>query len=312
MKTCRSLLIALSLIGSLSFLPHFALADAPANPGQKEPTAQERVYHFEHKLLPAWVHKSEGAFYADLAQGDTKRLTEAATEIIGKDFADGIKIRKIEKPDGVLITFPKPKEAPECFFAAVLKDGSEYHYVTLELGENILDDGAKTFLCEWSSEGSHLDFGPRKYDDEAHFLSELEVRVEKGTPPKPGAILTPATPPTAQDTASQVWRASMEDGDKPGIGFELQKKAGKITGVAYLLDPNFPHDFSHGMKCLMTIISQSPKEVRFLVPWSEKIKETLSFQFKEPEWPDSFEATVTQISSTEQFASQNYLFTAVK
>jgi hypothetical protein len=200
MKSCRSLLIALSLIGSLSFLPHFALADAPANPGQKEPTESDRVYYFEHKLLPGWVHKSEGAFYSDLEQGNTKQLTDAATEILGKDFADGIKIRKIDKPDGVLIAFPKPKEAPQCFFAAVLKDGSEYHYVTLELGEDIASDGSKTFLCEWANNGDHLDFGPRKYDDEAHFLSELEDRVEKGTPPKPGAILTPATPPAPKDS----------------------------------------------------------------------------------------------------------------
>ncbi|HXA80740.1 MAG TPA: hypothetical protein VNV14_05660 [Opitutaceae bacterium] len=201
MKTCRSLLIALSLIGSLSFLPHFALADAPANPPQKEPTESDRVYYFEHKLLPNWVHKSEGAFYSDLAQGNTKQLTDAATEIIGKDFSDGIKIRKIDKTDGILITFPKPKEPPQCFFAAVLKDGSEYHYVTLELGEDITGDGSsKAFLCEWANNGDHLDFGPRKYNDEAHFLSELEDRLKKGPDQAPPAAQIPATPPAPQDS----------------------------------------------------------------------------------------------------------------
>jgi hypothetical protein len=200
MKTCRSLLIALSLIGSLSFSPRPAWADAPAGPAQKEPAEHQQVYYFEHKLLPGWVHNSDGAFYSDLGQGKPRQMYEAATQIIGKDFADGIKIRKIDKPDGFLITFPKPKEAPECFFAAVLKDGSQYHYVTLELGEDLLSDGSKTFLCEWASDGSHLDFGPRKFDDEAHFLSELEDRLQKGTPQKPGAIQIPATPAAEKDS----------------------------------------------------------------------------------------------------------------
>jgi hypothetical protein len=200
MKTCRSFLIALSLIGSVAFSPRLALAEAPASPSQPEPTAHQRIYYFEHKILPAWVHKSEGAFYSDLGHGETQQLTDTATRVIGKDFANGIKIRKIDKPDGFLIAFPKPKEAPECFFAAVLKDGSEYHYVTLELGEDIVGDGAKTFLCEWASDGRHLDYGPRKFDDEAHFLSELEDRLKKDTPQAPAAILTPATPPAPKES----------------------------------------------------------------------------------------------------------------
>ena len=200
MKPRRFVLVALSLIGSLALSPRPARADGPADPSQAKAAVHDRVYYFEHKILPAWVHKSEGAFYADLVQGDTKKLTEAATEIIGKDFADGIKIRKIDKSDGVLITFPKPKEAPECFFAAVLKDGSAYHYVTLELGENLLNDGTQTFFCERASNGSHLDFGPRKFADEAHFLSELEDRQKKNTPQAPAAILTPATPPAPKDS----------------------------------------------------------------------------------------------------------------
>jgi hypothetical protein len=307
MKSRRSLLIALSLIGGMALLPRPAWADASAKPNLKEPTESDRVYYFEHKLLPAWVHKSEGAFYSDLGQGDTKRLTDAATEIIGKDFADGIKIRKIDKPDGVLITFPKPKEPPECFFAAVLKDGSQYHYMTLELDEDIMGNGTKAFLCEWASDGGHLDYGPRKFADEAHFLSELGDRLQKVTPQAPAATPTPATPPL-----SQVWHASEDNGDKPGIGYELEKKSGKVTGVAYLLDPNFPHDFSHGLKCPMTILSQSPKEIRFQVLWNEKIKENIAFQFKEEEWADSFEAVVTEIKGTEKFASQTYIFKTVK
>src|SRR5579862_539847 len=200
MKPRRFFLIVLSLIGGMAFAPRPARAEAPADPSQAKPTAHDRVYYFEHKIVPAWVHKSEGAFYSDLEHGETKQLFETAMEIVGKDFADGIKIRKIDKPDGVLITFPKPREAPECFFAAILKDGSAYHYVTLELGEDMMGDGSKTFLCEWASDGSHLDFGPRKYDDEARFLSELEDRRKKGPDRAPPAAPTSHMPPAAKDS----------------------------------------------------------------------------------------------------------------
>jgi hypothetical protein len=115
-----------------------------------------------------------------------------------------------------------------------------------------------------------------------------------------------------QHSGAQIWSASEANGDKPGIGFELKKEGSMIAGFAFLLDPNFPHDFSHGVKIAMTPLGQSPKEARFLVSWSEKTKETLEFRFKEQEWSDSFDATVTQISATEQFASQTYSFKATK
>jgi hypothetical protein len=75
-----------------------------------------------------------------------------------------------------------------------LKDGSQYHYVTLEIDEDILGNGTKAFLCEWTSDGSHLDYGPRKFDDEAHFLSELD-RLKKGPDQaRPAAWTSPITP----------------------------------------------------------------------------------------------------------------------
>jgi hypothetical protein len=200
MKACRSLLIAFSLIGSMALFPRPAWADAPADPSQTKPAVHDRVYYFEHKLLPAWVHKSEGAFYSDLGKGETKHLFEAATEVIGKDFSGGIKIRKIERLNGFLIAFPKPEEAPECFFAAVLKDGPQYHYVTLELSENFAGDGTKAFLCEWASNGDHLDYGPRKFADEAHFLAELEDRQKKGPDQVRPAARTSPMPPAPQDS----------------------------------------------------------------------------------------------------------------
>ncbi|MDE3083875.1 MAG: hypothetical protein KGJ37_01480 [Verrucomicrobiota bacterium] len=191
MKIPRMFLLWLPLIGSMTFLLLPASAQEPAGSNSKEPTAQQRVYYFEHRILPAWVHKSDGAFFSDLEQGDTKRLTEVAAELVGKDFAGEIKVRRIDAPTGILIVFPKPKKMPECFFAAVLKDGQHYRYVTLELTDDLFGDGTKSCLCEWSSGGDHLNFGPRKFTDEASFLSELKDRSHKETNPSPAAVTSP-------------------------------------------------------------------------------------------------------------------------
>jgi hypothetical protein len=115
-----------------------------------------------------------------------------------------------------------------------------------------------------------------------------------------------------QHVSSQAWRASEDNGDKPGIGFELRKEGEKVTGSAFLLDPDFPHDFTHGVKLPMMPLEQSAKEVKFSVQWNGRIKETLVFQFKAEKWPESFDAAVTQIRATEQFATQTYGFRAIK
>lgn len=109
-----------------------------------------------------------------------------------------------------------------------------------------------------------------------------------------------------------AWRASDQNGDKPGIGYELRNEDGRITGEAYILDPDFPHDFSHGRRAAMTVVEQSPKEITFRVRWSRDLKATLRFQFKEVNWPDSFQAIVTEINGSEAFDAETYTFAKVK
>jgi hypothetical protein len=105
---------------------------------------------------------------------------------------------------------------------------------------------------------------------------------------------------SCQNVDTRVWRASGDNGDKPGIGFELRKHAEEISGFAFLLDPDFPNDFSHtGFRRAMTFISQSPNEIRFRVAWNETSTETLVFRFEKADWPDSFGATVISIRGTE-------------
>ena len=91
---------------------------------------------------------------------------------------------------------------------------------------------------------------------------------------------------SCQNVDTRVWRASGGSGDKPGIGFELRKHAEEISGFAFLLDPDFPNDFSHtGFRRAMTFISQSPNEIRFRVAWSRLPQRHLCFGSKGPIGP---------------------------
>jgi len=109
----------------------------------------------------------------------------------------------------------------------------------------------------------------------------------------------------------QIWRASDENGDKPGIGYELRIEDGKVTGTAYILDPDYPHNFSHGRRAAMTIVEQSAKEITFRVKWDQDLKATLRFQFKDAVWPDSFQAVVAEMDGSEPVDSESYTFAKV-
>ena len=72
---------------------------------------------------------------------------------------------------------------------------------------------------------------------------------------------------SASTIAAGTWRASVDNGDKPGIGIELTQTNDGISGWLYLLDPNKPHDFSGGSRRLMEIQKATDREIRFAVQW---------------------------------------------
>ena len=157
-------------------------------------TISQRTYYFEHRLLPKWTHGSKGAFFADLCSGGTTRLKAAAAEIVGKEFADKLIVRPLPGTQQVLLTFQAPSESPLCFFAIIEKTGETFHYITLELTEDILGDGTKSVVGEWSVDGGHLNRGGRKYSDVDSFLAEISIKpkeADQSPKPKSAPALTP-------------------------------------------------------------------------------------------------------------------------
>lgn len=50
-----------------------AICMADETKPQSEPTEHDRIYHFQHGILPNWTHGSEGKFYEDLLNGKYNR-----------------------------------------------------------------------------------------------------------------------------------------------------------------------------------------------------------------------------------------------
>lgn len=62
-----------------------------------------------------------------------------------------------------------------------------------------------------------------------------------------------------------VWRASVDNGDKPGIGIVLVQRGDEVTGTFYLLDPEKPDDFEAGRGRPMEAIRWKGREIQFAV-----------------------------------------------
>lgn len=80
------------------------------------------------------------------------------------------------------------------------------------------------------------------------------------------------------ETTTEIWRASTANGDKPGIGIELQREAGKTACVLYLLDPDHPHDFEWGHERPVTLTKTTPDKLEFTVCWSDSESENLTLR----------------------------------
>jgi hypothetical protein len=81
------------------------------------------------------------------------------------------------------ITLPQPTEMPEAYFAAfVHRPASEdpldskrsfTRYFTLEYGQRI-DGSPRTVLCEWTADGSHLNYGDGPPPQMDLFINSIE------------------------------------------------------------------------------------------------------------------------------------------
>jgi hypothetical protein len=107
-----------------------------------------------------------------------------------------------------------------------------------------------------------------------------------------------------------TWRASVDNGDKPGIGIELNRTTNGIAGFIYLLDPNKPRDFAAGMRLPMQIHQITEQEIHFDVDWSPNVHDKMVLRLAKPLGGNSVNAVLQ--STDGQDEPRDYEFIRIK
>ena len=140
---------------------------------KKEQSRHEKIYQFQHKVLPLVLFEAGGAFYellSDFSGENAAKFANAVAGAVDVEFAKATTVKKIAGHDAVLITFPKPEKAPQCYYVIISNTKGLLRYITLEMATDILGIGTKTALCEWIASGQHLNRGTKKYTDAESFI----------------------------------------------------------------------------------------------------------------------------------------------
>lgn len=173
---------------------------------QADEQAHKRLYYVQHRLLRDLSFQSRGLFFADLESGKIERIQGVLTEILGERAKD-IRFEYFKEGSLALITFPEPQQTVDCYFVAVVKVDGGYRYFTLEKTEDIMGLGIKACLCEWTSEGSHLNLGSTKSSDQAAFLQQVRELLKQETV-SPVAVTTPKKEAPETPAAEEAQGAS--------------------------------------------------------------------------------------------------------
>src|SRR5690349_14978624 len=83
-------------------------------------------------------------------------------------------------------------------------------------------------------------------------------------------------------TTTATWRASVDNGDKPGVGIELTRRTETLAGRMFLLQPDRPHDFASGSPRTMQIHRATDTEIRFGVNWLGDIPDEMILRLSSP------------------------------
>ncbi|MEN7972741.1 MAG: hypothetical protein ABFR47_02780 [Verrucomicrobiota bacterium] len=136
-------------------------------------TRHDKIYHFEHRLLPGWVHNTEGHFFADLASGIPEPMIDAAKEVDGAEFVKSLKLKSYPAEKAYVIVFQQPAQASECYYAIIKKEAKGYSYYILERGVDLFGVGGDSFVCMWTKDLVHTNLGVREYNDLDSFIKEV-------------------------------------------------------------------------------------------------------------------------------------------
>ncbi len=173
LQMLQILCMIIAFLSLFIFMPGGLHAGEKAK-SDKEPTRHDKVYHFQHRLLPKWTHNSNGEFFNDLMNDQHETIINTAKKVVGEEFSKKISLRKYVASNGVLILFPTPKETNECYFIFIARVGNKFIFYTYEKALDLFGSGIKGAVCEWSADKEHRNYGFRKYVDAASFVADIQ------------------------------------------------------------------------------------------------------------------------------------------
>lgn len=144
-------------------------------------------YLFEHRLLPNWFFQDKDRFVGILLN-DKKILYGIIDDIFKKEEVENpykeedfsIEAGKItEDIIMVKIVFPEPEDEPLCYCSYLFFDINfeKTEYFCIERGNEHSEE--YPFVCGWTSDGSHCNFGNCTFEENGDFLRCLEIYMKK-------------------------------------------------------------------------------------------------------------------------------------
>lgn len=139
-------------------------------------------YRYAHKYLPyllfsdsAWLREKldlDGTFFLKKLwdQYGQRFPRDERISSIGLDLS----VHKIE-PDMTiyLVTYPTPGRMTECYFTALVFQGDNVAYWTLEYGIDLSTNMPRTVLGAWTEDGAHHNYGDGPEPEKEAFLQAV-------------------------------------------------------------------------------------------------------------------------------------------
>lgn len=141
---------------------------------EKKMNRHDIRYTLEHKILPKWFFEEKQHLIGALLQ-DHHILYRVVDDLFRKEDLDNpytaeqfdiVPVRLDDKNFMLEVFFPEPEESPLCYHSLLFFD-SEFEktgFFTIEKGP-LFGDGGKRFVCRWTADGTHANFGSHKFEE---------------------------------------------------------------------------------------------------------------------------------------------------
>ena len=177
-------LIALMIALMLCILPAVAETAEAAEEESTGITLEQLRYHFEHSTMPRFFYEDPAVMLSVLKERGTYTMwTVLANENgVEQPWQEEDFVQRWYEFDGATvlqIEMPTPETSPQCFRVYMIRNeaAGTAGYYTIEY-DNFMGDTA--FLCGWTADMTHMNYGGAAILDPAAADYETQLETEAG------------------------------------------------------------------------------------------------------------------------------------